>query len=30
MNNNNTTVDLLLKLGFIVHGKKSVLKPTQK
>ena len=30
MNNIKATVDLLLKLGFIVHGKKSVLKPTQK
>ena len=30
MNNIKTTVDLLLKFGFIVHGKKSVLKPTQK
>ena len=30
MNNIKATVDLLLKLGFIVHEKKSVLKPTQK
>ena len=30
MNNIKAMVDLLLKLGFIVHEKKSVLKPTQK
>ena len=30
MNNIKATVDLLLKLGFIVHEKKSVLIPTQK
>ena len=30
MNNIQATVDSLLKFGFIVHEKKSVLKPTQK
>ena len=30
MNNTKATVDLLLKLGFIVHEKKSVSIPTQK
>ena len=28
MNNIKTAVDLLLKLGFIVHEKKTFLKPT--
>ena len=30
MNNIKATVDLLLRLGFIIYEKKSVLKPTQK
>ena len=30
MNNIKATVDLLLKQGFIIHEKKSVLKPTPK